>query len=193
LIPPSDLICISREIENRIDVKKMRGMIAGISAIAALSAALAIAMACVYIAPPRTAPAADPDAVMVVGPVSAWRVHWALQLAGPASTLVLSVDDPAIHPECRVSWVVCFRADPYTTQGEARELRALVAEHGWRTVTVVTSTPHQVRTQLRMDWCVPHGVTVVSRPTGLGPGDWLWQYAYQTAGFVKGFLITPGC
>jgi hypothetical protein len=174
-------------------VTRIRGIIAAVAACSVLSAVLAIAMALVYVAPPRATPAADPDAVMVVGPVSAWRVQWALQLAGPTSALVLSVDDPSIHAECRISFVVCFRADPYTTQGEARELRTLMAEHGWRTVTVVTSTPHQVRTQLRMDWCVPRGVTVVSRPTGLSPGDWLYQYAYQTAGFAKALLITPGC
>lgn len=167
--------------------RKMLVIVAGI--LVAIVAALFV----VYVFPPRAAPSRDPDVVMVVGPADQWRVDWAEQLRGDHAELVLSMSPGEERPECRDAGVICFHPTPFTTQGEARELRSLMRAHRWRTATVVTATPHLLRTQMRMDWCVPRGVTVVGRATGLTPGDWLYQFAYQTAGFAKAFLVTPGC
>jgi hypothetical protein len=161
--------------------------------VASILAVAFAAVLVVYVFPPRGTPARDPDVVMVVGPADQWRIDWAQQLRGSHAALAISVGLEEHHPECAETGVICFHAEPYTTQGEARELRTLMHDHRWTTATVVTMTPHLLRTQMRMDWCVPHGVTVVGRSTGLSPGDWIYQFAYQTAGFAKALLVTRGC
>lgn len=167
--------------------RKMLVIVAGILAV------IVAAIFVVYVFPPSAAPARDPDVVMVVGPADRWRIDWAQQLRGDHAQLALSVAPGERPPECGEAGVICFQPTPFTTQGEARELRSLMHAHHWRTATVVTVTPHVLRTQMRMDWCVPRGVTVVGRATGLTPRDWLYQVVYQTAGFAKAAIVTPGC
>ncbi len=81
---------------------------------------------------------------------------------------------------------------PFTTRGEARLLQQEMAAHGWRTATVITTTPHVLRARVLMDRCVPSGVNVVGRAIRLRPLDWAHQYLYQTGAFVK-VLLNPGC
>ncbi len=94
---------------------------------------------------------------------------------------------------CNHRGVICFTPAPYTTQGEARKLALLMKEHHWATATVITSTPHILRTRMRMSWCVGNQAQVVGRSNGLSWGDWIYQYGYQTLGFAKAFFVTPGC
>lgn len=142
--------------------------------------------------PPRGA-----DVVFVIGPPDAWRTEWARELAaaGKAGTIMVSVPEPATTSACRTigsTPVLCRRPDPFTTRGEARWLRDEMDAHGWRTALVITSTPHVSRTRFVMSRCVPQGVQVVGRRTGLTLPDWAYQYAYQPAAWVKA-LVQSGC
>ena len=60
------------------------------------------------------------------------------------------------------------------------------------TADVITSTPHVARARLLLGRCVDDGIQVLGVDTRIGPGEWVWQYLYQTGGFVKA-LVTPGC
>jgi uncharacterized SAM-binding protein YcdF (DUF218 family) len=56
--------------------------------------------------------------------------------------------------------VVCFRASPYSTRGEAETVARLAAARGWRSVVVVTSTYHVTRARLLFRRCVDGQVAV---------------------------------
>jgi len=56
--------------------------------------------------------------------------------------------------------VVCFRASPYSTRGEAEAVARLAAARGWRSVVVVTSTYHVTRARLLFRRCVDGRVSV---------------------------------
>ena len=56
--------------------------------------------------------------------------------------------------------VVCFRASPYSTRGEAETVARLARARGWRSVIVVTSTYHVTRARLLFRRCVDGRVAV---------------------------------
>lgn len=154
-----------------------------------------------FVAPPQSPPSKT-DVVFVIGPPDQWRIRWAEQLVDSrlAGTIMISISDDlaAKEPLCLAGSyhsvpVLCHRPAPFTTQGEARWLQAEMASHRWMTATVITVTPHVFRTRLYFDRCIPEGVNVVGRPTGLNQSGWLHQFAYQTGGLVKAFTVTTSC
>jgi uncharacterized SAM-binding protein YcdF (DUF218 family) len=93
------------------------------------------------------------DAVVVLGG-SSERIPTALDLVadGAAPVLVISEDDTGgeraricREREVEGAEVICFRAEPLSTRGEAREIAGLVDERGWDRIIVVTSRSHLLR------------------------------------------------
>jgi hypothetical protein len=169
-----------------------RGILAGLASIAAVVAAgLPL-----YVFPPVSSP--EPaDVVFVIGPPDQWRLDWAQQLLaeGTAGALMISTPDPDTGSLCGTDepdTVECARPEPFTTRGEARWLRSEMAARGWSRAIVITATPHVSRARVIFDRCIPSGVQVVGRSTGLNPAKWAYQYLYQTAGFLK-MAFNPGC
>lgn len=172
-----------------------RRLLAAVAALIGAASAVAVIGLPVYVFPPQSSPTRG-DAVYVIGPPQPWRLELAEQLIdqGLASTMIVSTYD-VDRPYCLAQHsfeLVCIHPEPFTTQGEARAIRDLMAQRDWSHVTVITTTPHIERTRLRMERCVPDGIDVIGRSTGLDLGGWLYQYAYQTAAFVKAWA-TPGC
>lgn len=170
-----------------------RGLLATVVCLAVLFAASLP----VYVFPPQSAPE-KADVVFVIGPPSQWRIDWARRLmdAGYGRALMISTGDVNAFPACREKEsypVYCGHPSPFTTQGEARWLQGAMARHGWRSAVVITVTPHVLRTRLIMNRCVPDGVQVVGRRTGLTLEGWAAQYAYQTGAFMKAFFVTNTC
>ena len=87
--------------------------------------------------------------------------------------------------------VDCMDPDPPDTRGEARALAALVDERGWDSVLVVTSTYHVTRARVILDRCLPGDVLMQGVETA-DVSEWVYQYAYQSAAFVK-VVADPGC
>ncbi|MDO9130913.1 MAG: hypothetical protein Q7U34_13715 [Anaerolineales bacterium] len=146
---------------------------------------------------PRVDPPGEVDVVYVIGPPTPSRIELAEGMldAGLSDTLMISVDDPAAEPLCagHASFAVfCSRPEPFTTQGEARELAAKAAEHGWTSATVITFTPHVTRTRVLMERCFTGSLRVVADTTPLPLAQWVGQYFYQTGAFVK-VALNPGC
>ena len=141
------------------------------------------------------------DAVVVLGPPETYRIDEARRLiaSGVAHQLVISVPAAgfqAAEALCRQPLpgvtTTCFAPSPSTTRGEAQEVARLAAGHGWHTVVVVTSKFHVSRARMIFDSCVDGRVEVVNAHQSLSPIDWVFQYGYQSAGYVRAFL-QGGC
>jgi uncharacterized SAM-binding protein YcdF (DUF218 family) len=148
---------------------------------------------------PQVDPPRPADAILVLGgTASAKRYLTGLELAerGLAPTLVVSNPyrpaDPILDGLCARSQarfeVQCFVPDPRTTLGEARRLRRLADERGWRTVIVVTSTSHISRARYIIGKCFDGELVMVDAPSRLNVLGWAWIYAYHTAGYAKSVL-----
>jgi hypothetical protein len=88
--------------------------------------------------------------------------------------------------------VFCFRPDPATTQGEAREIGRLAARHGWHRIIVVMPTPQATRARLRIGRCYPGQILEVAvRPTGLWA--WIHDIAYEWGALIKALVLQRGC
>ena len=147
-------------------------------------------------------PATDPvpdhaDVVLVLGPPVRERVAVAERLLAEHRVDTALVSVPGQQSQwdvtalCARSDVICFRPDPSTTRGEARELRVQTEAHGWTSAVVTTMPAHIVRARSIVGRCFGGSLSMV--PDAEGPfGGWPYQYAYQTAATVKSWFL-PGC
>lgn len=151
---------------------------------------------------PQIDPLRKADAIFVLGGNGYERYPYALELAlqGLAPRVVMSnpageqdiwLTDLCEHQRYGFT-VSCFEPEPATTSGEARELRRLAAEQGWRKVIVVTFQPHISRARYIVEQCFGGELIMAESPADLSPEDWLWAYFYQTGGYIKAAL-EPAC
>lgn len=149
---------------------------------------------------PKTEAPSDSDAIVVLGPPRQERIDRAFQLADElgVDSILISVspwNHAAYKPEsiaaCTDKRVQCFVPEPLTTGGEAIAVAQIAEDNDWNTVTLVTMSAHATRSQVIFDQCssLKTGVEVADTPLTLG--EWGYQYAYQSAGFVKFWII--GC
>ena len=88
--------------------------------------------------------------------------------------------------------VICFRADPFTTRGEARVVARLAAARGWTKLLVVTSDYHARRARLLFGRCYDGSLVVVGAPSSGGSAVVL-THAHEGAGLVYANLVARGC
>ena len=71
--------------------------------------------------------------------------------------------------------VLCFRAVPYSTRGEARAIARLARARGWTHVVVVTSTFHLTRARMLVRRCYHGGLSMIGSPSPWWrlPGEWI--------------------
>lgn len=178
--------------------------------IAALAAAVLVTLAGIplYVLPATDEPG-PVDVIYVIGPPTDARIDVAMDMMaqGHAQALMVSLDPaesgeyPQAASACaqdgdtrlpQDATVLCARPDPFTTRGEARELEAQMAEHGWDSAAVITFTPHVSRARMIMDRCATGDVSMVDSGESLDPWYWAYHYAYQSAGYAKAFIL-QGC
>ncbi|SMH34776.1 hypothetical protein SAMN06295885_1029 [Rathayibacter oskolensis] len=171
-----------------------------------LGAQIAVAVTCGLVAvaglPVLVFPSVDPlersDVAVVLGPATPERVALAHSLVtdGTVSGIVISTvgDEDARPIECRPpgSGIVCIHAVPFTTRGEADGIRLLASEKGWRSLVVITSTPHISRAKVVFDSCTEQRISMLPVPTGLSAAEWVYAYLYQGGAFLK-MLAVPPC
>lgn len=123
-----------------------------------------------------------------------------------ADTLAISIPlghegnpNPAICNERRTYRVVCFSPDPVTTQGEARALRSLSLEYGWKTANVLTMQSHISRARVIIMRCYKEDLRMIAQWQELPvvslsnpKRSWAYRFAYETAAFVK-VATNQGC
>ncbi len=88
--------------------------------------------------------------------------------------------------------ILCFRANPQTTQGEARSIAHLAALHHWDRITVVMPTTQATRARLRLGRCYPGQVReVAAQPAGF----WAWVrgIVYEWPALLKALVLQPSC
>lgn len=145
-------------------------------------------------APPS--PSDPVDALIVLGPLDAWRLPLAEQYMkeGRAKNLVLSTPNmpwDAMYCDRPHDWTsYCFPPDPSTTRGEAMGLQKLAAEHGWKTFAVLTVDFHVERSRFIFERCLRQDVTVLG---GGSPSTASrnFQMLHQMAGYAKELAKGP--
>jgi uncharacterized SAM-binding protein YcdF (DUF218 family) len=138
------------------------------------------------------------DAIVVLGPATSARTDAALALARQGLSHVLVLSNATTHQHATqvcnhppAGWsVTCFVPEPGTTRGEAEYVRDLAARYGWTNLIVVTSRFHISRARLILKRCLSGEVQLVAAPESISVGQWLYQYAYQSAGYVRAALHT---
>lgn len=180
---------------GRATRRRRWGRRVGLCVVAAVLVLALAGLPC-YVFPAQSAPRADAEVVVVLGPAQWWRIEWAMSIAKRSGApILLSSPEPDTAKVCHADLgvqFICFRPDPFTTRGEARELRDQMAAHGWTTAVVVTTTPHITRTRYILGRCVSSGVQVVGRAPGMSPWRWVYQYVYQSGGWLRA-LAQSGC
>lgn len=156
----------------------------------------------VFVVHPRTSAPQHVDAIFVLGPPSAnGRFDYATQLVAEGYTrnLVISAgpyEDKSIKAACRNGLagasVTCFFPVPTTTQGEARKIRELVAQHGWQSVMVVTSRYHVSRARFIIGRCYSGRLLMAAPGGAISLHDWGYEFLYQTGAFAKA-VVHPSC
>lgn len=148
-----------------------------------------------YVFPSHPTPV-QADLLYIIGPPTPARIADAEKLrdAGVAERVLVSVprtgDGSAqALSYCERSYVQCRTPDPFTTRGEA----AMLAEYATAgdEVVVLTYTPHVQRTRYIFGECADADVTVVPVDERLNLTRWAYNYAYQSAAFVKAWFL--GC
>jgi hypothetical protein len=149
----------------------------------------------------------DPEpanAIVMLGGNGAGPFDKAVQLAkqGWAPTVVFSLTP---YESCEPSivhlppfhlppgeHVLCFHANPRTTQGEARAIAHLAALHHWHRVIVVMPTTQATRARLRIGRCYSGQVLEVGVTP---PGFWAWArgITYEWGALVKALVLQPSC
>jgi uncharacterized SAM-binding protein YcdF (DUF218 family) len=148
--------------------------------------ALVVASAVLFVWPSQDSPT-QADAVVVLAGSKKRRLDRALGLMRRrvAPTLVISDGRVAGWPEANrlcaghaAFRVVCFRASPYSTRGEAETVARIAAARHWRSLVVVTSTYHVRRAKLLFERCFPGRVQTVGASYSLAelpallPSEW---------------------
>jgi uncharacterized SAM-binding protein YcdF (DUF218 family) len=142
------------------------------------------------------------DAIVVLGGHGrpAFDKGVALAKQGYAPRLVLSLQNwqncgpyqayVAVHvPKMQVN---CFKANPQTTQGEARAIEAFAKHFHWSRIIVVLPTTQASRARLRIGRCYS-GQVLEAAYSPQGIGQWLMQFAYEWGAMFKAVVLQPGC
>ncbi|MFK0039340.1 YdcF family protein [Paenarthrobacter sp. NPDC090517] len=151
--------------------------------------------------PPQTTPHRT-DAVIVLGGMSKERLPVAQKLQHDLDIPALVVSttglagnvesDSLCDEDTNDPDLVCFRPSPLNTRGEAEAIRALIAEHGWKSVTVVTSDYHVMRAGTLIAQCTSADVQMVGSQPDLSREAWLDRFVIETGGLLDTW-VQPEC
>ena len=89
--------------------------------------------------------------------------------------------------------VVCFRAKPFTTRGEAETIAQLAANRGWRSLIIVTSTYHVTRARLLNSRCYKGRLEVVGESPDANVVEWTARIAHEWGGLVDARIFATKC
>lgn len=172
-----------------------------VAVIAVLLVAFCVMTALLFVFPDLNAPERS-DAIVVLGGHGVPAFDKGVELAkeGYAPDLVLSLQvwqtcapyqELLALPLSKVH-VFCFKANPQTTQGEARSIEAFAKRRGWKRIIVVMPTTQASRARLRIGRCYAGQLLEVAYSPG-SIADWLAQFAYEWGAMVKAVVLQPSC
>ena len=176
-----------------------------VATLVALAVIVVLAMSTVintlYVNPAIAEPLTRADAVVVLGGTPYKRFEYGIELAerGLAPEVVISnsvgAEDARMQRICATPTSVeltCFLPDPWTTRGEAQEIRTLAEQRGWKSIIVVTTKAHISRARYILGRCFGGDIMMTDYPENLSLVDHVTGWIYQTAGWVRA-LTQRGC
>ncbi len=187
------------ETQAKPPTRKKRLFFRSFAVIAALAIFWAVAGIFLYVTPPSDEPK-HADVLFVLGPPDQ-RMVYAEQLMQQGYAPTLAVSSPVdkdgrftadVCGDHRSYRIICFHSDPFTTQGEARALRDLSNQYGWKSANVLTAQFHVTRARVIVGRCYSGDMQMVADRMDLSLISWAYQYLYQSAAFVK-VALHPDC
>jgi uncharacterized SAM-binding protein YcdF (DUF218 family) len=171
-----------------------------LSALVAAGVAWIAVFGFLFVWPPTDEPGRA-DAIVVLGPGrDGERLAKGLQLVrwDVAPVIVVSQSSrpgrwPLERVLCERADAICFRAGPFTTRGEARDLARLAEAHGWRRLILVTSTYHVVRARLLNGRCFDGGLEVVGADPRGGFLQLVKTAVHESGGLLYALTLARGC
>jgi uncharacterized SAM-binding protein YcdF (DUF218 family) len=150
---------------------------------------------------PHDDPVRQADALVVLGSgPHGERFRKAAELRGQHVARNLVVSEPKasrgwvrLRAWCSGGQALCFRARPFTTRGEARQVARLAKEHGWKSIIIVTSRYHVVRARLLYERCFHDKIMVVGASSGKRPLEWLGRVVHEWGGLLYAVTLGRGC
>jgi uncharacterized SAM-binding protein YcdF (DUF218 family) len=139
------------------------------------------------------------DAIVVLGGGGSTSDLAGVHLAekGLAPLLVFSLNIPetcrpaSLHLTVVVR-VLCFTAEPQTTQGEAETIRRLAKANNWHRIIVVARTSQVTRARIRVTRCYSGQLEMVGAHDD-NLGDWIYGLFYESAALFKAEVLQRGC
>jgi uncharacterized SAM-binding protein YcdF (DUF218 family) len=171
---------------------------------AVLAAAWLVACAVLFVWPSAASSPTSGDAIVVLSGGRNSRLDPALRLVRRGVAPVLVISSPAQDPKWLTAKrlcahgmldgtipVLCFEANPYSTEGEAKAIARLAQAHGWRHVIVVTSTYHVTRAGMLVRRCYAGHVSMV------GTASTWWrlpeEWAAETGKLLVQLTVRRAC
>lgn len=136
------------------------------------------------------------DAVVALGgDPGQRRAHYAIDLAeagyAPVAVISLGGNPPVPCPRARRIQVVCFRADPLDTRGEAEYAAALAKRRHWRTLMVVPERSQTTRARLLFGRCTSVEMRWV--PVSDPPSHLPFDVVYEWGALLKALVLVRSC
>jgi hypothetical protein len=160
-------------------------------------AALSVITLRLFVFPDLNTPVPS-DAVIVLGGPNSQAPAEGIRLAqeGFAPTLAFSIP-PSTRCPYRLNavpgvQVLCFVAQPLTTQGEARSIARFAADLHWHRIIVVMPIPQASRARLRIGRCFAGQILEVGVAPS-GPWGWTKEIAYEWGAMLKAIVLQPSC
>ena len=155
-----------------------------------------VATARLFVWPPTDLPSRADAVVSLGGDTGQLRQKKAIELAvaGYAPVAVISRGGvkavPCPHP-VRGIRIICFRADPLDTRGEAEEVARLSARYHWHRIIVVSERTQATRARLLFERCTTVHLEMV--PVADPRSRLFFFVAYEWGALVKALVLVTGC
>jgi uncharacterized SAM-binding protein YcdF (DUF218 family) len=157
---------------------------------------LVVGTARLLVWPPTDQPVKADAVVALGGDSGQLREKLALHLAksGYAPIAVISLGGkkavPCPHPVRGIK-IVCFRADPLDTRGEAEYVAGLSARRHWHRIIVVSERSQATRARMLFKRCTR--VHLVMVPVDDPPTHLFFDLAYEWGALTKALVLDRSC
>jgi DUF218 domain-containing protein len=149
-----------------------------------------------FLWPPTDQPVRSNAVVALGGDPGQLRAKKAVALArsgyAPVALISLGGKTPAPCPSpVRGVRIICFRADPLDTRGEAEFVSRMIAARHWHRIIVVSERSQATRARLLFRRCT--GVQLVMVPVTDPPSNLLYDIVYEWAALGKALVFNRSC
>lgn len=157
---------------------------------------LVVATARLFLWPPTDLPTRADAVVALGGDIGQLRQKMAIDLAKSGYAPVAVISRGGIKPvpcpgPVRGIRIICFRADPLNTRGEAEFAARLAASHHWHRIIVVSERTQATRARLLFKRCTTVNLEMV--PVADPRPRLLFDVVYEWGALAKALILAPGC